>query len=209
MDPRLEHEMLITRRQLFGRAGVGVGAIALAHLFGAELEAADGGAGASSTGAGVAGFPNFAARAKRVIYLFQSGAPSQMDLFDPKPGLARLQGDDLPDSIRMGQRLTGMTSRQDKFPVAASKFAFKRHGGSGAQVSELMPFTAKIADELCFIRSMHTEAINHDPAVTFFPDRGPACGAPEHRVVGGVRAGKRQPGFACVCGDDLAGIGEP
>ena len=178
MDPRLEREMLMTRRQLLGRAGAGIGAIALAHLFGAGVEAGDGGAGASSTGAGVAGFPNFAARAKRVIYLFQSGAPSQMDLFDPKPGIARLQGEDLPDSIRMGQRLTGMTSRQDKFPVAASKFAFARHGGSGAQVSELMPFTARVADELCFIRSMHTEAINHDPAVTFFQTGAQLAGRP-------------------------------
>jgi hypothetical protein len=170
--------MLITRRQLLGCAGAGVGAMALAHLFGGELPAAERGAGASGTGAGVAGFPNFAARAKRVIYLFQSGAPSQMDLFDPKPGLERLQGADLPDSIRMGQRLTGMTSRQDKFPVAASKFAFARHGQSGAQVSELMPFTAKVADELCFIRSMHTEAINHDPAVTFFQTGAQLAGRP-------------------------------
>jgi Protein of unknown function (DUF1501) len=170
--------MLMTRRQLLGRAGAGMGAIALAHLFGAEQASAFGDLGASANGAGIAGFPNFAARAKRVIYLFQSGAPSQMDLFDPKPGLARLQGEDLPDSIRMGQRLTGMTSRQDRFPVAASKFAFGRHGGSGAQMSELLPFTARVADELCFIRSMHTEAINHDPAVTFFQTGAQLAGRP-------------------------------
>ena len=101
-----------------------------------------------------------------------------MDLFDHKPLLERLQGTDLPDSIRMGQRLTGMTSRQDRFPVAASRFRFAQHGRAGRRVSELLPHTARVADELCFIKSMHTEAINHDPAVTFFQTGAQLAGRP-------------------------------
>ena len=117
-------------------------------------------------------------RARRVIYLFQSGAPSQLDLFDYKPGLADRQGTDLPDSIRQGQRLTGMTATQERFPVAASKFPFRQHGESGAWLSDLLPHTAKIADELCFLKTMHTEAINHDPAVTFFQTGAQLAGRP-------------------------------
>ena len=113
------------------------------------------------------GFPNFPAKAKRVIYLFQSGAPSQMDLFDPKPGMKEHHGKDLPDSIRKGQRLTTMTSGQKNFPIAPSIFKFARQGKSGQWMSEVLPHLSKEADELCFIKSMHTEAINHDPAITF------------------------------------------
>ena len=112
-------------------------------------------------------FPNFPAKAKRVIYLFQSGAPSQMDLFDPKPGMKEHHGKDLPDSIRKGQRLTTMTSGQKNFPIAPSIFNFARQGKSGQWMSEVLPHLSKEADELCFIKSMHTEAINHDPAITF------------------------------------------
>ena len=119
----------------------------------------------------LAGMPHFKPTAKRVLYLFQSGAPSQLDLFDYKPALANLRGSELPDSIRQGQRLTGMTSKQTSFPVAPTRYRFARHGQSGAWFSELLPYTAEIADELSFIKSMHTEAINHDPAVTFFQDR--------------------------------------
>jgi hypothetical protein len=111
--------------------------------------------------------PHPAPKAKRVIYLFQSGGPSQLDLFDPKPGLARFRAQNLPDSIRQGQRLTGMTAYQSSFPVAPTLFQFARHGQSGATLSELLPHTAKLADDLCFIKSMHTEQINHDPAITF------------------------------------------
>ncbi len=116
---------------------------------------------------GLQGFPNFPAKAKRVIYLFQSGAPSQMDLFDPKPGMEKFRGQDLPESIRKGQRLTTMTSGQKNFPVAPSIFKFARHGQSGQWMSDVLPHLSKQADELCFIKSMHTEAINHDPAITF------------------------------------------
>ena len=120
----------------------------------------------SATG-GLPGLPHFAPKAKRVIYLFQSGGPSQIDLFDYKPQLAKTQGTDLPESIRNGQRLTAMTAGQTSFPVAPSIFKFAQHGQSGAWLSELLPHTAKVADDLCFIKSMHTEQINHDPAVTF------------------------------------------
>jgi hypothetical protein len=106
-------------------------------------------------------------KAKRVIYLFQSGAPSQMDLFDPKPGMVKHLGEDLPDSIRKGQRLTTMTSGQSKFPIAPSMFKFARHGNSGTWLSELWKYLPRVADELCMVRTMHTEAINHDPAITF------------------------------------------
>ncbi len=113
------------------------------------------------------GLPHFAPKAKRIIYLFQNGAPSQLESFDYKPLLSKMRGEELPASIRMGQRLTGMTSGQKKFPLVGSQFKFAQYGQSGAWVSELFPNTAKIVDELCFIKSMHTEAINHDPALTF------------------------------------------
>src|SRR5947207_583304 len=122
--------------------------------------------------------PHFKPTAKRVIYLFQSGAPSQIDLFDHKPKLNDLFAKELPDSVRRGQRLTGMTATQESFPVAPSKFRFARHGHSGAWVSELLPHTARVADRLCFVRSMHTEAINHDPAVTFFQTGAQLAGRP-------------------------------
>jgi hypothetical protein len=121
---------------------------------------------------------HFAPKAKRVIYLFQSGAPSQLELFDYKPRLKEMAGQELPDSVRQGQRLTGMTATQTTFPLVPSKFAFAQRGQSGAWVSELMPHVAKVADKLCFIKSMHTEAINHDPAVTFFQTGFQLAGRP-------------------------------
>jgi hypothetical protein len=127
---------------------------------------------------GLPGLPHFAPKARRVIYLFQSGAPSQLDLFDHKPKLPKLQATELPDSVRKGQRLTGMTATQASFPIAASKYRFARHGKSGAWLSELLPHTAKVADRLCVVRSMHTEAINHDPAVTFFQTGAQLAGRP-------------------------------
>jgi hypothetical protein len=115
---------------------------------------------------------------KRIIYLFQSGGPSQVDLFDHKPLLRKMHGEELPASIRMGQRLTGMTAFQSTKPLTASLFNFQQHGNSGAWVSELMPRTAEIVDDLCFIRTMHTEAINHDPAITFFQTGSQQPGRP-------------------------------
>ncbi len=111
--------------------------------------------------------PHFAPKAKRVIFLFQSGAPSQLELFDAKPQLEKYRGQNLPESIRKGQRLTGMTAYQSSFPTAPSLYKFQQHGKSGAALSELLPHTSRIVDDLCFIKSMHTEQINHDPAITF------------------------------------------
>ncbi len=147
MHPILEGQQLATRRSFFGKAGMG--AMALQSLLGAN------------------NFPNFAPKAKRVIYLFQHGGPSQLDLFDYKPNLAKLSGTELPDSVRQGQRLTGMTAFQTGFPVAPTVFKFSPQGKSGTYLSELLPHTGKIADDIAVIRSVHTEAINHDPAVTF------------------------------------------
>jgi hypothetical protein len=114
------------------------------------------------------GIAQFAPKAKRIIYLFQNGAPSQLETFDYKPLLNKMHGEELPESIRKGQRLTGMTSNQESFPLVGSTFNFAQHGQSGAWVSELFPHMASIVDEMCIIKSMHTEAINHDPALTFF-----------------------------------------
>jgi len=124
------------------------------------------------------GLPHFPAKAKRIIYLYQSGAPSQMELYDYKPKLTDYRGQDLPASIRNGQRLTGMTSGQAKFPVAPSIFNFKQHGKSGIWLSELLPHTSTIADQMCVIKSMHTDAINHDPAITFFQTGSQISGRP-------------------------------
>ena len=160
MDPRLEHRFLTNRRQLLWRGTLGVGAMALGSLLGRRAMAA-----APATGPDLRS--HFRPTAKRIIYLFQSGAPSQMDLFDYKPRLAEMAGVDLPDSVRQGQRLTGMTANQKSFPLTPTRYDFKRHGQSGAWVSEMLPHTAGVVDHLCFIKSMHTEAINHDPAITF------------------------------------------
>ena len=124
------------------------------------------------------GLPHFVPKVKRVIYLFQSGAPSQLDLFDYKPELNRRNGQELPKSILGNQRLTGMTAGQTSFPLAGSQFQFKQYGQSGSWMSDLMPYTSKIVDELCFIKSMHTEAINHDPAVTFIQTGSQLPGRP-------------------------------
>lgn len=131
-----------------------------------------------SVGRADVGLTHFAPRAKRVVYLFQSGGPSHLELLDEKPELKRLHGTELPDSIRQGQRLTGMTSGQSSFPVIAPKFGFKSCGQSGLRISELLPYTGRVADEICVIRSMHTEAINHDPAITFIQTGSQQPGRP-------------------------------
>ncbi|MBM3769470.1 MAG: DUF1501 domain-containing protein, partial [Acidobacteria bacterium] len=122
--------------------------------------------------------PHFAPKAKRIIYLFMYGGPSQIETFDYKPRLKQMHGEELPGSIRMGQRLTAMTATQTKFPVAQSIYNFAQHGKSGAWVSELLPHTAKVADKLCFIKTMHTEQINHDPGITFFQTGFQLAGRP-------------------------------
>lgn len=163
----------VTRRTFLQRAASGIGLAALGSLLNTPSTAS-----AATASHGLPGFPNLPAKAKRIIYLFQSGAPSQMDLFDPKPGMASMMGKDLPASIRQGQRLTGMTSGQKSFPVAPSIFKFAQYGQSGAWFSELMPHMAKMADEWAIIRSMHTEAINHDPAITFMQTGSQLAGRP-------------------------------
>jgi hypothetical protein len=162
-----DSKLALTRRHFFGRASAGIGVAALASLFERHGSAA-----------AVAGLPHFAPKAKRVIFLHQSGGPSQLDLFDYKPGLRRRQGADLPDSVRMGQRITGMTSGQSTLPVASAIFDFKQRGEAGAWVSELLPHTARIVDELTIVKTMHTDAINHDPAITFIQTGSQQPGRP-------------------------------
>jgi hypothetical protein len=166
-----QYAQRLNRRVFLKRTGVGLGALALGCLLNRDQ------ARAAGTGA-LPGLPHFQPKAKRVIYLFQSGAPSQMDLFDYKPGLKEKRGIDLPDSVRMGQRFTTMTSGQKSFPVAPSLFKFTRHGKSGTWLSELLPHTAKIVDDVAVIKSMQTEAINHDPAITFVQTGSQLAGRP-------------------------------
>src|SRR5687767_7035742 len=175
------YEAIHTRRDFLAKTGLGLGAAALAQLFGGHASAAENSktiSAASRTGAALPGLPHFPAKAKRVIYLFQSGGPSQLDLFDYKPRLRDLRGADLPASVRMGQRLTAMTATQEAFPIAPSMYRFARHGRSGAWVSELLPHLAAVADDLCIVKSLHTEAINHDPAITFFQSGAQLAGRP-------------------------------
>ena len=153
----------LTRRHFFGVASTGLGTAALASL----LAPAASGAQDASTNGGLPGLPHFPPKAKRVVFLHQSGGPSQIDLFDYKPKLKEYMGVDLPASVRMGQRITGMTSGQATLPVAPSVFKFAQYGKSGAWVSELMPHTAKIVDDITIVKTMWTDAINHDPAITF------------------------------------------
>lgn len=176
MHPLDEYALSLTRRHFFGKSACALGTAALASLMGVGVNAQQQ-KNPSRTG-GLAGIPHFAPKAKRVIYLFQSGGPSQIELFDPKPLLKDKQGIELPDSIRMGQRLTGMTSGQKSFPVIASKFKFSRQGKCGMVIGDLLPHTGKIVDEICLIRSMHTEAINHDPAITYLQTGSQQPGRP-------------------------------
>ncbi len=170
-DPAREFLQTQTRRHFFQGAGLKVGGLALSGLLAKDLaaESTVGGSAASSARVHppLPGLPHFAPKAKRIIYLHMNGAPSQLDLFDYKPGLAKYFDQDLPDSVRNGQRITTMTSGQNRFPVAPSKFRFSRCGKSGILMSELVPHMHEIADEITMIKSVHTEAINHDPACTF------------------------------------------
>src|SRR5262245_32070687 len=164
-----ETRLNMSRRHFCGRSASGLGIAALAHLLGQDL-LAQGQRSASTTSkkeGGLLDLPHFPPRAKRVIYLFQSGGPSHLELFDYKPLLEKVAGNDLPESVRKGQRLTSMTSMQSRLPIVPSLFKFAQYGNSGAWVSELMPNTAKVVDDLCFIKSLNTDQINHDPAVTF------------------------------------------
>jgi len=178
MHPIREHELLINRRHFFGRTATGIGAAALGSLlnpsllsaFGAEPDAAQ----------TILGKPHFSPKARRVIYLFMAGGPAQMDLLDYKPTLEKLHQTELPASVRMGQRITGMTSGQSAFPVVKSMFNFSQHGKSGAWVSELLPHISQIVDDIAIVKTVNTEAINHDPAITF------------------IQTGFQQPGRPCM-----------
>ncbi len=178
MNPLREYELLSTRRQFFGRSATGIGVAALGSLLNPGLRSALGAEGE------VPHYPltstHHPARAKRVIYLFMAGGPSQIDLFDYKPQLEKYHQQDLPASVRMGQRLTTMTSGQSSFPVVASMFKFNQHGKNGTWLSELIPHTAGIVDDMALVRTVNTEAINHDPAITF------------------IQTGFQQPGRPCM-----------
>ena len=170
----LRYSLNINRRTFLGKASVGIGSLALGSLLVPDLFSGKG----DDEEALPFGVTHFAPKAKRVIYLFQSGAPSQLELFDYKPLLMKMQGQELPDSVRNGQRLTGMTANQKSFPLIPSFTGFKQHGKNGTWLGDLLPFTSKIVDDICIIRSMHTEAINHDPAVSFFQTGNQQPGRP-------------------------------
>jgi hypothetical protein len=163
-NPFFENQQHVTRRHFLGKLSVGLGSAALGTLLTKDLFSPK----KSLEESIMAGIPHFAPKAKRVIYLFQNGAPSQLESFDYKPLLNKMVGQELPPSIRGAQRLTGMTSGQDKFPLVGSKFAFNQYGKNGTWISEIFPNIAKIADDICVVKTLHTEAINHDPALTFF-----------------------------------------
>lgn len=185
MDPRLEQALRCTRRQFFGRGAVGIGAAALASLV-----APRGRIVAATPSGGSLGALHFAPRAQRVLYIFQAGGPAQMELFDYKPRLRELHGEDLPASVRGTQRLTGFTAGQGTYPIVASPFEFSRQGHSGAWVSELLPHLAGVVDDLAIVKSVHTEAINHDPAVTYLLTGSQQAGRPS--VGAWLSYGRRQ-----------------
>ena len=179
MNPIREAELIETLRHFFSRTATGIGTVALASLVNPQLFAAPSEAGdsAPATG-GLPGLPHFAAKAKRVIYLFMSGAPSQLDMWDYKPQLNEWFDKDLPDSVRNGQRITTMTSGQKRFPIAPSIFKFNRQGSNGTYVSEVLPWTGKMVDDLAVIKTVNTEAINHDPAITYIQTGSQLPGRP-------------------------------
>ncbi len=179
MNPFAEFQNNMTRRQLLANSGKALGTAALWSLLPGGMQA--GNALPTSDGvAGLPGLPHFAPKAKRVIYLFMSGGPSHIDLFDYKPEMRDFHGEELPESIRQGQRLTTMTSGQSSFPCVAPMFKFQKHGEHQTWVSEILPHTASIVDDITIVKSMHTEAINHDPAITF------------------INTGRQQPGKPCM-----------
>jgi len=194
MNPLEQRTQLLTRRQLLAHAGRPIGAAALASLMGglprSNADAAMKPGGAEGQG-GLPSLPHFAPKAKRVIYLFMCGGPSHIDTFDYHPRVRDLHGTELPASVRMGQRITGMTSGQKSFPVVAPMFKFQRHGEHGTWVSEILPHTAGIVDDIAIVKSVNTEAINHDPAITF------------------INTGAQQPGKASLGSWISYGLGSP
>lgn len=178
MDPLREQQLLVNRRHFFGRMATGIGVAALGSILNPALLGAV--TGETRRYGALAGLPHFPPKAKRVIYLFMAGGPSQIDLLDHKPSLEKLHNTELPDSIRMGQRITGMTSGQKNFPVVKPIFKFAQHGKAGTWFSEAIPHIASIADDIAVIKTVNTEAINHDPAITY------------------IQTGFQQPGRPCT-----------
>lgn len=198
-----------SRRAFLSGSGVGLGGLALTSLLEPRLFATSPDTD-SNVGGASAGLPHFAPRAKRVIYLFMHGGPSQMDLFDHKPAIKGKRGTQLPDSVRQGQRLTGMTSGQKNgLPVAPTVFNFARYGQSGAWVSEIMPHFSGVVDDVCFIKSMHTEAINHDPGVSMLQTGNQQPGRPSFGawLSYGLGSGNSElPGFVVLLSNGSAVI---
>jgi uncharacterized protein (DUF1501 family) len=195
------HPSLLNRRNFLVRSTLGIGGLALGQLLN--------GVAANSSSSGFA--PHFKPRAKRVIFLFQSGGPSQLETFDYKPGLKEHFDKNLPDSIRMGQRITGMVSGQARLPIAPSKYTFKQCGQNGAWISDLLPHTQKIADDICILRSIHTEAINHDPAITFLQTGSQQPGRPSMGSWVDYGLGSESenlPSFVVLCSTPSTGTGD-
>ena len=178
MNPLRESKLIETRRHFFGRTAGGIGTAALASLLNENANATTSSSKTKGELGGIPGVPHFPAKAKRVIYLFMSGAPSQLDMWDYKPKMNDWYDKDLPDSIRNGQRITTMTSGQKRFPIAPSTFKFSQHGKEGVWISELLPHTAKVVDDLAVIKTVNTEAINHDPAITYIQTGSQLPGRP-------------------------------
>jgi len=180
MDKEIERLIAqnLSRRSFLQKATLGVGAVALSSLILGQTRSSLANGKAIISPSGILGAPDIPARTKRVVYLFQSGGPSQFETFEYKPLLEKMHGQDLPDSVRKGQRLTGMSAQQSALPLVGSSFKFEQRGKSGAWVSELMPYTGGVVDDLCFIKSMYTEQINHDPALTFMQTGNQLPGRP-------------------------------
>ena len=207
--PPTPDALSVTRRHFFGRTASGIGTAALATLLAEEAKPAVPARSKPSLPAhasGGMGTTHFPPKAKRVIYLFMSGAPSQIDLLDPKPKMEAFYDKDLPESVRKGQRLTTMTSKQKRFPIAPSIYKFHKRGQAGTEISELLPHVGTIADEMALVRTIHTEAINHDPAITYIQTAAQQPGRPSMGAAGGRRAADavrprpRQPESPWGCG---------
>ena len=168
--PTYDELMRLSRRHFLGASALGIGALAFGEITASAKPA--------QSSSPLLSAPHFPAKAKRVIYLFQSGGPSHFETLDPKPTLRELHGQPLPESVRAGQRLTGMSGYQAVLPIAGSFTGFKKHGRAGIELSDILPHTAKIVDDICIVRAMHTEAINHDPAITFFCSGNQIAGRP-------------------------------
>ncbi|CAN5592970.1 DUF1501 domain-containing protein [soil metagenome] len=168
----------LNRRSFLQKTSLGLGAVALGSLISGQGKIITSNLQPTISGSGILGAPDMPARAKRVVYLFQSGGPSQFETFDYKPMLEKMHGQNLPDSVRKGQRLTGMSAQQSALPLVGSPFKFNQYGKSGAWASDLMPHIGSVSDELCFIKSMYTEQINHDPALTFMQTGNQLPGRP-------------------------------